>query len=176
MMLEWIRLLGKFPTVYIQALSGGPARWLSPRAAGTSPGRAGRPDAPLHSFPVQPLRPHGRGLGGSEEKKYPEGWEKNIPDLPQSPDRHRHPGRGLSQDLSRPGPARAGKRRRSSPSTRTPLRSSPAWWRSGNSVRIGPAAAIGLGGFFEALKRGLLRNGDRVLINIGEGIRRAPGS
>ncbi len=41
-------------------------------------------------------------------------------------------------------------------------------------VRIGPAAAIAVGGFFEALRRGVLKNGERVLINIGEGIQRAP--
>jgi len=43
-----------------------------------------------------------------------------------------------------------------------------------SSVRIGPAAAIAVGGFFEALKSGSLRNGERVMINIGEGIQRAP--
>lgn len=42
------------------------------------------------------------------------------------------------------------------------------------SVRIGPAAAIAVGGFFEALKSGTLQNGEKVMINIGEGIQRAP--
>lgn len=42
------------------------------------------------------------------------------------------------------------------------------------SVRIGPAAAIAVGGFFEALKNNGLRSGERVMINIGEGIQRAP--
>lgn len=42
------------------------------------------------------------------------------------------------------------------------------------SVRIGPAAAIAVGGFFEALKTGSLHNGESVMINIGEGIQRAP--
>ncbi len=43
-----------------------------------------------------------------------------------------------------------------------------------SSVRIGPAAAIAVGGFFEALKSGSLKNGEKVMINIGEGINRAP--
>ncbi len=43
-----------------------------------------------------------------------------------------------------------------------------------SSVRIGPAAAIAVGGFFEALKTGSVRNGEKVMINIGEGIQRAP--
>jgi len=44
-----------------------------------------------------------------------------------------------------------------------------------SAVRIGPAAAIAVGGFIRSLTEGLLTEGDSVLINIGEGIRRAPG-
>lgn len=43
-----------------------------------------------------------------------------------------------------------------------------------SSVRIGPAAAVAVGGFFEALKTGSVRSGERVMINVGEGIQRAP--
>lgn len=43
-----------------------------------------------------------------------------------------------------------------------------------SSVRIGPAAAIAVGGFFEALKTGAVFNGERIMINIGEGMHRAP--
>jgi hypothetical protein len=39
---------------------------------------------------------------------------------------------------------------------------------------MGPAAAIVVGGFIKALRRGDIRDGDVVLLNIGEGIRRAP--
>jgi threonine synthase len=42
------------------------------------------------------------------------------------------------------------------------------------TVRIGPAAAIAVGGFFESLHNGIIKPGDEVLINIGEGTRRAP--
>jgi threonine synthase len=31
-----------------------------------------------------------------------------------------------------------------------------------------------MAGFFEALKKGLIKNGETVLINTGEGVRRAP--
>ncbi len=40
-------------------------------------------------------------------------------------------------------------------------------------VRIGPASTIAVGGFFEALRQNLLKDGDSVLLNIGEGVRRA---
>jgi len=42
------------------------------------------------------------------------------------------------------------------------------------TVKIGPAATIAVGGFFEGLKKGIFRDGERVLINIGEGMRRSP--
>jgi hypothetical protein len=42
------------------------------------------------------------------------------------------------------------------------------------AVRIGPAASIAIGGFFQALVEGHVKHGDVVLINIGEGIRRDP--
>jgi len=38
----------------------------------------------------------------------------------------------------------------------------------------GPASAVGMAGFFIALKRGLIKNGETVLINLGEGPNRAP--
>ena len=40
-------------------------------------------------------------------------------------------------------------------------------------VSLGPASAVCYAGFFEALRKGQIRNGDRVLLNIGEGAARA---
>ncbi len=42
------------------------------------------------------------------------------------------------------------------------------------TIKIGPAATIAAGGFFEGLKRNLFTNGERIMINIGEGVRRSP--
>lgn len=42
------------------------------------------------------------------------------------------------------------------------------------SVRIGPAAAMAVAGFLQSLAAREIRNGDVVLVNIGEGIRRSP--
>ncbi len=41
------------------------------------------------------------------------------------------------------------------------------------TIRVGPASTIAIGGFFEALKKGLIKNGDSVMINMGEGVSRA---
>ncbi|GHS85149.1 threonine synthase [Bacteroidia bacterium] len=42
------------------------------------------------------------------------------------------------------------------------------------NVLLGPASAVCVAGFFESLQKGLLHNGEMVLLNIGEGIGRAP--
>lgn len=41
-------------------------------------------------------------------------------------------------------------------------------------VMIGPAAAIAVEGYFKSLKNKLIKNGDLIIINIGEGIKRSP--
>lgn len=41
-------------------------------------------------------------------------------------------------------------------------------------VRMGPAAAVAVGGFFKALHKGLIKDGDNVMLMIGEGVRRSP--
>jgi len=41
-------------------------------------------------------------------------------------------------------------------------------------VAMGPAAATAALGYIEALKTNNIKNGDFVLLNIGEGMRRAP--
>ena len=42
------------------------------------------------------------------------------------------------------------------------------------AIRMGPAAATAVGGFFSALKNNTIKEGDVVLIAIGEGMRRSP--
>ena len=48
------------------------------------------------------------------------------------------------------------------------------WVANETAVRIGPAAAIAVGGFVAAVKNGDIRSGDDVVLAIGEGIRRSP--
>ncbi|MBO4371845.1 MAG: hypothetical protein J5826_02840, partial [Bacteroidales bacterium] len=39
--------------------------------------------------------------------------------------------------------------------------------------KIGPASAVAMGGFFDALKKGLVKDGEIVMVNMGEGVDRA---
>ncbi|MCK5906082.1 MAG: hypothetical protein KAG37_00745, partial [Flavobacteriales bacterium] len=41
-------------------------------------------------------------------------------------------------------------------------------------VKIGPASTTAIGGFFKALEENALRDGETILINVGEGMNRAP--
>ena len=43
-----------------------------------------------------------------------------------------------------------------------------------SKVLLGPASAVCIAGFFESLKKGLIKNGETVLLNVGEGVRRSP--
>jgi len=43
-----------------------------------------------------------------------------------------------------------------------------------SKVLLGPASAVCIAGFFESLKKGLIKNGETVLLNVGEGVRRTP--
>lgn len=43
-----------------------------------------------------------------------------------------------------------------------------------SKVLLGPASAVCISGFFESLRKGLIKNGETVLLNVGEGVNRAP--
>ncbi len=175
MAFEWYRLLKVFPTVYIQALSGGTGPLgihkgcLELKAAGIID------SLPRHVL-VQSDRccPMADAWTQAEESGFLPGWENayrkvthidtRVPTLatgnpsgyPKLSNIVRKTGGGI---LSIPEDLIAYIARVVAYEV---------------AVRIGPAAAVGVGGFFAALKRGYLVPGDIVLINIGEGVRRDP--
>ena len=175
MLLEWIRILDEFPTVYIQALSGG----TGPMAIA----KGCRDLAPLGLAGKMPrfilcqssrCAPMAAAWKEAKRKGFPDGWEKTYP-IYHNPDTRIAT---LAAGFPKTYPVLAPLVRESGgdifafDEEATPLIARIVAFE--RSVRIGPAAAIGLGGFFEALKNGAIRNGDRVLINVGEGIRRSP--
>jgi threonine synthase len=175
MMLEWVRILTEFPTVYIQALSGGTGpmaiakgcRDLAPLGLG---GRLPR----FILCQSSRCAPMAAAWKEAEAKGFPEGWEKTYPIYhnPQTSIATLAAGFPKTYPVLAPLVRESGGAIFAFDEEATPLVSRIVAFE--RSVRIGPAAAIGLGGFFEALKHGAIRDGDRVLINIGEGIRRAP--
>ena len=175
MLFEWLRVLDVFPSVYIQALSGGTGplgirkgiqdlhgsnlslklpRLLLIQSDKCSPMADAWQDARLHGFPS--------------------GWEQSYPvyNNPQT----RVPTLATGNPKTYPV---LGKLVRESGGEI--LR----FWEDDaalvarlvaykTSVRIGPAAAIAVGGLLTALKKQHIRDSDIVMLNIGEGIRRAP--
>jgi threonine synthase len=175
MMLEWLRLLDDFPTVYIQALSGG----TGPMAIA----KGCRDLASLKLFAKMPrfiltqsdrCAPMAAAWKDAKIKGFPEGWEKTYPVYHNPDTLIATLAAGFPKTYPVLGPLvrTSGGEILSFDERATPLIARLVAFE--RSVRIGPAAAIAVGGFFEALKQGALRNGDVVMVNIGEGIRRAP--
>jgi threonine synthase len=172
---EWLRQLGYIPDVYIQALAGGTGpiaihkgledirhlklfnnepRYILIQASGCNPMTMAWEQAKLEGFT--------------------EGWESRFPML---------------DDPKTCIPTLANGNPQTYPILAKLVKSTEGEFLTFNenlyltvarlvsfesSVRIGPAAAIAVGGFFEALKSGVVRNGERIMINIGEGMQRAP--
>jgi threonine synthase len=172
---EWLRQLGYVPDVYIQALAGG----TGPIAI-----HKGLEDIRhLKLFEKEPryvliqasgCNPMTMAWDQAKKEGFSEGWKNRFPIL-------EHP-------LTRI-PTLANGNPQTYPILANLVHSTEGEFLTFNeelhvdvahlvafetSVRIGPAAAIAVGGFFEALKTNTLRDGERVMINIGEGMHRAP--
>ncbi len=171
---EMMRLLGKIPDVYIQALSGGTGPFAVDKAF--------RDFEELGIFGKLPrfllsqgdrCAPMADAWKKAKESNYPDGWEKDYP-VYENPE-------VLIPTIATGNPGMY------------PLMG-PLVKRSGGEIfpvkedlaldmirliaferviKIGPASAAGLLGFFEALKRGLIKDGESVFINMGESANRA---
>jgi threonine synthase len=172
---EWIRQLGYLPDVYIQALAGG----TGPIAI-----QKGIEDIRhLKLFDREPryllvqasgCNPMSIAWENARSEGFSEGWKNRFPILD-------HPATcipTLANGNPQTYPILAGLVHQTGGEFMTfdeDLHADIARLTAfETSVRIGPAAAIAVGGFFEALRRGHLRTGERVMINIGEGMHRAP--
>jgi len=175
LLLEWLRLLDDVPTVYMQALSGG----TGPLAVA----KGWKDLGPMGAMPRLPrfllvqsdkCPPMADAWEDAKSKGFPDGWEKTYP-IYQNPETMIPT---LATGYPKTYPALSPLVRQSGgeifafAEEQTALMARlVAFMRS---VRMGPAAAIVVGGFIKALRRGDLRDGDVVVLNIGEGIRRAP--
>lgn len=172
---EWLRQLGYIPDVYIQALAGG----TGPIAI-----HKGLEDIRhLKLFEKEPryvlvqasgCNPMTQAWENAKQEGFTDGWETRFPIID-------HPQTGI--------PTLANGNPQTYPILAPLVKSTGGEFLTfdetlhiaiarlvsfESSVRIGPAAAIAVGGFFEALKAGSLHSGERVMINVGEGIQRAP--
>jgi threonine synthase len=175
MVFDWLRNMPEFPTVYLQALSGGTGPVAIEKAIRETEDLGLLCKLPRFLM-VQPdgCAPMADAWAKAKARSFPEGWQNDYPVY-------------------------------NNPDTKIPTLATgnPATYpvigelvnRSGGDIfsfdeskcedvaravafetlaGIGPASSVALGGFFVALKNSLIKNGDVVMINIGEGLNRAP--
>lgn len=175
MLFEWLRLLEDRPTVYIQALSGGTGPLAMAKGLSDI--------APLHLMNALPrfllvqsdkCPPMADAWEQAKAKGFPEGWEKTYPIYsdPQTIIPTLATGYPKTYPVLSPLVRASGGEIFSFKEEETVLMARLVAFE--RSVRMGPAAAIVVGGFIKALRQGYLCDGDVVMLNIGEGIRRAP--
>ncbi|HPW65687.1 MAG TPA: pyridoxal-phosphate dependent enzyme [Salinivirgaceae bacterium] len=175
MVFEWLRLMKKMPTVYVQALSGGTGPIAIDKAYHDLKDTGVVGELPRFIM-VQPdqCAPMTAGYREAKSKGFPQGWLQKYP---------------IIENPVTAVPTLA----TGNPGT-YPIIANLVHKTNGDilefseksiidvarliayetHVSIGPASCIGVGGFFEALYHNKIKSGDVVLINVGEGVRRAP--
>jgi threonine synthase len=175
MVFEWLRQIEKMPDVYIQAISGGTGPIAIDK--GIREIKSIYPDLKNPKFiMVQPDKcdPMVRAWEDAESKGFPEGFENSYPiiDNPQTEVPTLATGNPATYPIiSKLVKDSEGTFLRMKEEKMLAIGKLIAFERK---INIGPASAVCFGGFFEALKKGLIQNGQSVMINIGEGVRRAP--
>ncbi|MCL2683408.1 MAG: pyridoxal-phosphate dependent enzyme [Bacteroidales bacterium] len=175
MVFEWLRDLQKFPTVYIQALSGGTGPIAIDKAL-----REIEHLNLVENYPrflmIQPdgCSPMVQGWKKAKAHNFSAGWESDYPvfecPVTQVP----------TLATGNPGtfPIIANLVKKSNGDMleiqESKLVDMTRYIAYEAVVAMGPAAATAALGYIEALKTNNIKNGDVVLINIGEGMRRAP--
>ncbi len=171
---EMLRLMGKTPNVYIQALSGGTGPFAVEKgfADFAELGIFGKLPRFLLSQGDR-CAPMAHAWADAKASNFADGWEKKYPiyDNPVT----------LIPTIATGNPGMyplMGPLVRKSGGEIFPVKEELAVDLARlvgfeRVVKLGPASAAGLLGFFEALKRNLIRDGETVFVNIGEGANRA---
>ena len=175
MVFEWLRQLGRMPDVYIQAISGGTGPIAIDK--GVREVSSVYPELKNPRFiMIQPDKcdPMVQAWEKAETAGFPNGFEKEYPiiDSPQTS----VPTLATGNPATYPIIAKLVK-----DANGTFLRMQESKLADyarlvafEQKILLGPASAVCLAGFFESLKKGLIKNGEVVLLNTGEGVRRAP--
>lgn len=175
MVFEWLRQIGEVPNVYVQALSGGTGPIAIEKAFKELKG-LGLVDEMPRFIMVQAsgCAPMTHGWDKAKKEGFPEGWLCDYPsyDNPQTKVPTLATGKpGTYPIIAELVHRTNGEILEFNEANLVDIARLIAYE---TTVRIGPAAAIAVGGFFEALSKGAIKDGDNVLVNVGEGVRRAP--
>jgi threonine synthase len=175
MVFEWLRNMPEFPTVYLQSLSGGTGPIAIEKAIRETE-HLGLPCKLPRFLMVQPdgCAPMAHAWEKAKSQSFPDGWLNDYPvyDNPETTIPTLATGNPATYPVIAELVRRSGGEIFSFEESKCEDVVRAIAFET--LVGIGPASAVVLGGFFRALKNGLIKNGDVVLINIGEGITRAP--
>lgn len=174
MVFEWLRQCGELPNVYIQALSGGTGPIAIDKAVKDIKGVYDVKNPRFIMVQPSGCDPMTQGWVKSKANNFPEGWltdypilENPVTDVPT-----------LATGNPATYPIIADLVKKSDGEIITfdeslvPDIARIIGFEKG--VKMGPASATAIGGFFKALEDGILKDGESVLINTGEGMNRAP--
>lgn len=175
MVYEWLRQMKRMPDVYIQALSGGTGPIAIDKAVEDFKGSELEIKLPRFIM-VQPDKcaPMRMAWDDAKAKGYPKGWENDYPVL-ESPVTKVPT---LANGNPKTFPVIGSLTKKSNgeiiefdEKLITEVSKLVAYMKH---IQVGPASSIAIGGFFESLHKDLLHNGECVMINVGEGVRRSP--
>ncbi len=166
------RQLGRMPDVYIQAISGGTSPFAMEKAFHDFEDILGKMPRML-LCQGDKCAPQAEAWEKAKAAGFPEGWENDYP-VYENP-KAIVPTLATGNPVLYPFMARLVKRSGGEIfSVREEIAVDIARLVAYEKViRIGPASAVGLLGFFEALHRGYIHDGETVYINMGEGYERA---
>jgi len=175
MVFEWLRLMDTFPTVYVQALSGGTGPIAIEKAIRELDGTGLIKQVPRFIL-SQPHRCNPMAMAWENAKKtnFPNGWLTDYPILEQP--QTTIPTLSTGNPTTYPIIADIVKRSNGEilSFNEDDAVDIARYTTYNTTVKVGPAATVALGGFFSALNNGSIHNDDVVLINIGEGAKRSP--
>jgi len=175
MVFEWFRQMGKLPDVYVQALSGGTGPIAIDKALKDVQGTMFEKPMPRQIL-VQPDKcpPMAIAWQHAVENDFPEGWNRDFPVIENPPTSV------PTLATGKPGtyPIISELVRRTNGSIiqmkEEKMHDIARWIAYETKIPMGPASAVCMGGFLNALKQGLIKDGESVLVNTGEGVSRAP--
>jgi threonine synthase len=175
MVFDWLRNMPEFPTVYLQSLSGGTGPIAIEKAIRETEHLGLSCKLPRFLL-VQPdgCAPMAHAWEKAKAHSFPDGWLNDYPvyDNPET----RIPTLATGNPATYPVIAELVRRSNGDIFSFEESRCEDVVRAVAfeSLVGVGPASSIVFGGFFKAVKSGLIKNGDVLLINIGEGISRAP--
>ncbi len=170
---NWLHAIGKIPTVYIQALSGGTGP-IAVEKALDEVAQIGYTTRPRY-ISVQPslCDPMTQAWEKAKANNFPEGWQNDYPKIQNPKTKVQTLGTGIpgTYPIIANITKNSGGEIISFDENKTADVARLIAYKT--QEKIGPASAICMGGFFDSLKKGLIKDGDVVMINMGEGIERA---